>query len=70
MNSNGVVYRCNKSCPIGKRCFILKTAAMLEEPITVWHKCVAKKEDIPVTIGGKPPPYCFEKMILLANKPQ
>ena len=53
MNSNGVVYRCNKSCPIGKRCFILKTAAMLEEPITVWH---AKKEDIPVTIGGKPPP--------------
>ena len=44
MNSNGVVYRCNKSCPIGKRCFILKTAAMLEEPITVWHKCVAKKE--------------------------
>ena len=31
MNSNGVVYRCNKSCPIGKRCFILKTAAMLEE---------------------------------------
>ena len=56
MNSNGVVSRCNKSCPIGKRCFILKTAAMLEEPITVWHKCVANKEDIPVTIGGKPPP--------------
>ena len=53
MNSNGVVYRCNKSCPIGKRCFILKT---LKEPITVWYKCVAKKEDIPVTIGGKPPP--------------
>ena len=45
MNSNGVVYRCNKSCPIGKRCFILKTAVTLKEPITVWHKCVAKKED-------------------------
>lgn len=29
MNSNGVVYRCNKSCPIGKRCFILKTAVTL-----------------------------------------
>lgn len=56
MNSNGVVYRCNKSCPIGKRCFILKTAVTLKEAITVWHKCVAKKEDIPVTIGGKPPP--------------
>ena len=56
MNSNGVVYRCNKSCPIGKRCFILKTAAMLEEPLTGWHKCVAKNEDIQVTIGGEPPP--------------
>ena len=44
MNSNGVVYRCNKSCPIGKRCFILKTAVTLKEPITVWHKCVAKKK--------------------------
>ena len=38
MNSNGVVYRCNKSCPIGKRCFILKTAVTLKEPITVLPK--------------------------------
>lgn len=24
MNSNGVVYRCNKSCPIGKWCCTIK----------------------------------------------
>ncbi len=45
------VYRCDKPCPIGKHCFIVKLADSLEMPITVLQKCPAKKgEDIEITI--------------------
>jgi hypothetical protein len=51
-----IQYRCPKNCPIQKKCFILKTAEPIKEPIRVLQKCPAKKKDIPITIGGKRPP--------------
>ncbi len=49
-------YRCNLSCPIKKKCFIIKTLGSLKEPVTVLFKCVAKKKDISLKIGGHDPP--------------
>lgn len=51
-----IVYRCPRHCPIGKKCFILKTTEKIKEPLDVLLKCNAKKKDILVTIGGERPP--------------
>lgn len=48
---NSRVYRCDKPCPIGKNCFVIKLAEALEKPLVVLQKCPAKKgEDIKITI--------------------
>lgn len=47
------VYRCTNPCPIHKRCFVLKTADTLREPVAVYQKCPAEKEDIRIDIGGQ-----------------
>lgn len=51
-NSQGVVYRCNYLCPIGKRCFIFKTTDKIKHSFTVLFKCLAKKRDIEIPISG------------------
>jgi len=52
-----VIYRCPKECPIHKQCFVLKSAAQIEEPIHVLQKCPAEhNNDILITIGGQRPP--------------
>lgn len=45
------IYHCNRKCPINKRCFIIKLAEPLKEPITVLQKCKATKVDIKITVG-------------------
>ena len=50
------IYRCNSKCPIGKKCFIIKTAEPIKEKITVLHKCIASKADIRLIIGKDDPP--------------
>lgn len=55
MNKDNI-YNCNRKCPIGKHCFIIKTAKPLREPIDVLVKCRKTKKDILVTIGELRPP--------------
>ena len=50
------VYRCNLTCPIQKRCFIIKTLKRLDKPIIVLQKCIAKKKDVEIIIGELIPP--------------
>ncbi len=52
MKNTETVYRCNRLCPIGKHCFIIKVKGEIKEPICVHHKCPAEKHDIPINIGG------------------
>lgn len=49
----GFIYNCPMRCPIGKSCFVVKTASELKEPLVVLKKCAAEKgKDIKVSIGG------------------
>lgn len=52
MNEKGYTYRCNRTCPIRKKCFIIKATDKIREPITVLYKCLAQKRDIEISIGG------------------
>lgn len=54
--NNGYIYRCDKYCPIRKKCFIIKSEKPIEQPITVLYKCEAQKQDIKINIGGARPP--------------
>lgn len=54
--SNEIIYRCNKECPINKKCFIIKLTQPLKEKVSVLHKCQAFKKDITIEIGGTRPP--------------
>ncbi len=54
--TNGFVYRCTVSCPIGKKCFIIKTDETLPQAISVLLKCPATRDEIKVTIGTSKPP--------------
>lgn len=46
------IFYCDRKCPIGKHCFIIKTKNSLKWPIQVLKKCVAKGgKDIVITIG-------------------
>ncbi len=56
MNNPEYTYRCPKKCPIGKRCFVIKVAEAIKEPITVLQKCPDRKADIRIVIGGPRPP--------------
>ena len=52
-----VIYRCQRKCPLKKRCFILKSSGPIKEPIPVLQKCPAEHgKDILLTIGGERPP--------------
>lgn len=45
------IYRCTRTCPINKKCFVLKTKAQLPIALAVLLKCPAAKKDIEITIG-------------------
>lgn len=45
------IYRCDRRCPIGKRCFIAKTDKPLPSDTVFVHRCVHLKKDIPVLVG-------------------
>ncbi len=52
-----VIYRCQKNCLLGKRCFVLKSLGHIKEPIRVLQKCPAERgKDILLTIGSERPP--------------
>lgn len=46
-------YRCNRHCPIGRNCFVLKTKEKLKMLIVVLQKCKAEKKDIQLIIGER-----------------
>ena len=50
------IYKCPKTCPINKRCFIIKTVFPISDQIKILQKCIAKKQDIEITIGGNSRP--------------
>ena len=45
------IYRCPRKCPWKKKCFICKTQGNATGSITILHKCIVTKEDIPIQIG-------------------
>ena len=51
-----IVYRCTYRCPINKKCFVIKTAKPLTNPIIVCQKCKALKKDVEIIIGDDKPP--------------
>ncbi len=52
-----VIYRCQRKCPIKKKCFILKSPGHIKETVQVLQKCPAEQgKDILLTIGGDRPP--------------
>lgn len=54
---NVIIYRCNRPCPIGKKCFILKTLQAIPLQVTVLVKCPAEHgKDVSIRIGGNRPP--------------
>ena len=53
----GTIYRCNRNCPLHKRCFVIKVKAPLTQELTVYQKCEAKKgKDIELKLGKERPP--------------
>ena len=51
MSNQGIIYRCPYSCPIHKRCFVVKLAEEPMQPLTVLQKCEARKKDVEIMIG-------------------
>ena len=52
MKNSEYTYRCERKCPIGKHCFVIKVTEEIREPLTVLQKCPARKTDIRFNIGG------------------
>lgn len=42
------VYRCDRKCPVYKRCFICKTDQKLPDETVFIFKCPHLKQDIPI----------------------
>ena len=45
---SAAVYRCDRKCPVGKRCFVCKTDRKLPDEVTFSLKCPYLRTDIPV----------------------
>ena len=51
-----IIYRCTQTCPLKKRCFVIKLAQPPREPLQVLLKCpAAAGRDILIIIGERPP---------------
>jgi len=47
---NEIIYRCPRSCPWKKHCFVCKTQGEVRGDVVILHKCEVTKEDIPIRI--------------------
>lgn len=46
------IYRCPIKCKWNKKCFVCKVAGEVKGEVTLLHRCVVTKKDIPISIGN------------------